>query len=472
MPTLIVVIILFSNPNTSFLFTVVSVIVTVLTYTFFRNMERDVLKNQYLELSTILITTTLRCIEDKAASVRTLSKMYSGILGTETGDNVLRTANHPPSVIASEETLACAAENRFNWKNTWPNVTMPGYDSIGSAMLVVSQSRAAVFAPLLDGNGKDWEKYAADTALPPVKGVVSGGIRTSTSAELFRNLQGDSSSTPKLQVPAWQIAPEELTEGGIMWDYYSHPPYRGAIDRILEWKKDVDAGLVSGGYTRHGRTLSSHQEIADAGGPPGFPTELMPCSDTLLPLYLNPVPIDNPIMLTNSEGEKAQRSLASDGGDEDMCTAIFYPVYAASPFEGGSTSDVAGFAAEMFSWTDVLQETLASYGPHEVRVVLESKLDLPDGTYRTKAATYIVEDYSATFLQTGRATESQFEWTMLSYTSQVPDSDISYTIEVYATDHVGYLQTYVKEPMFLIIIAALFFLLSVIVFFVYDYFVK
>ena len=123
----------------------------------------------------------------------------------------------------------------------------------------------------------------------------------------------------------------------------------------------------------------------------------------------------------------------------------------------------------VIEWPDSTADTIFS-GTFRLHACADFRIYVVGSLSDTSIAVFWID--SATFLQTGRATESQFEWTMLSYTFQVPDNDISYTIEVYATDHVGYLQTYVKEPMFLIIIAALFFLLSVIVFFVYDYFVK
>ena len=89
-------------------------VVTVLTYTFFRDMESDVIQNNYMGTTTVVITDLSHSIDDKSASVRAFSKIYSGILGTEQGDSVLRTANHPPSVMASQQTLDCAADEEFN----------------------------------------------------------------------------------------------------------------------------------------------------------------------------------------------------------------------------------------------------------------------------------------------------------------------------------------------------------------------
>ena len=455
-------------------------VVTVLTYTFFRDMESDVIQNNYMGTTTVVITDLSHSIDDKSASVRAFSKIYSGILGTEQGDSVLRTANHPPSVMASQQTLDCAADEEFNWMNSWPNVTLPGYDSIGSAMLGVSHSRAAVFAPLLRKDDVGWEKYAADTALPPVKGVVSGGIRNSSSSTA-RDLQGDDTftTTSNLRAPAWQIAPVELSEGGIMWDYYTHPPYKEPIDRILNWNEDGDNGEGSPHDHGQGRSMITHKKMASMGQPSGFFTELMSCSDTLLALEQNPVPHDDPITLSGHDGQHSneeelhQHAQAEETGD--ACTAIFHPVYATSPFGGSnSESKISGVVAEIFSWADLLSASMnGQYGVHELRAVLESTLKLPDGTHRTKAATYLVTDNIATFLQSGRATESQHEDMMVSYEFEFPhDNDITYSIELYPTDNVYYKNAVTKKPMYLAIIAACFFILSVLVFFVYDYFVK
>ena len=440
-------------------------------------MESDVQQNNYMGTTTVVITDISHSIDDKSASARAFSKMYSGILGTEQGDNVLRTANHPPSVMASQQTLDCAADEKFNWMNSWPNVTLPGYDSIGSAMLGVSHSRAAVFAPMLMNDEVGWQKYAADTALPPVKGVVSGGIRTSPASTARRDLQGDDTftTTSKLSAPAWQIAPAELSAGGIMWDYYTHPPYKEPIDRILNWNKDGVNGEGLPHDNGHGRSMVTHDMMAAMGQPSGFATELMSCSDTLLPLELNPVPHYDPIVLSAHNEEEIHNQHAQAEETGDACTAIFHPVYAASPFGGSnSESKVSGVVAEVFSWADLLSASMnGQYGIHEIRAVLESTLKLPDGTHRTKAATYLMTDNIATFLQSGRATESQHEDMMVSYEFEFPhDTAITYSIELYPTDNVRYKNGVTKKPMYLAIIAACFFILSVLVFFVYDYFVK
>lgn len=135
---------------------------------------------------------------------------------------------------------------------------------------------------------------------------------------------------------------------------------------------------------------------------------------------------------------------------------------------------MTGVIAEMFSWTDLMADVM--YGTvlfHEVRVVINSKYRLPDGSERTTIATYLVSHDGATFLGQGRITEDRHEAMMEEYSFSFPRDDaITYVLEVYPTDELCYDTGVSNKPMFLSIIAACFFFLSVFVFFVYDYFVK
>ena len=464
-------------------------------------MENDVFEHNYLDMFSILVAGTVKDLNSKVSSTIVFSNMYSGILGTANGDSVLRTANHPPSVIASSDTLACATEDNFNWKTVWPNVTMPGYESIGSAMLTVSRSRAAVFAPFLLEKGRKWEEYATDTALPPVRGVVSNGIRypsTSSSATATkaaedrhtaedhdhpRQMDVSSWQTAPIRVPAWQIAPVELVEGGIMWDYYSYGPYQLPIDRILKWKWDEDVVVMHAHSHDTPHLFGNHYTIPGTQKLPGFATELMPCNEMLLSLELNPVPLDDPFVYASHgdhEHNHGTSNPSSDNSGGDFCTAIFNPVFATSPNEGSTTvtsNIIAGVVVEMFSWTDIFQNTIRGIGHdeelHEVNVVLESKLKLPDGTYSTKSASYCITDYGATLIPPGQMTENDdFADMIHSYEYPTFDENITYSIDVYPVNYAGHTAGVTKQPMFLAIIAACCFLLSVLVFFVYDYFVK
>eukprot|EP00571_Detonula_confervacea_P006312 CAMPEP_0172322758 /NCGR_PEP_ID=MMETSP1058-20130122/46824_1 /TAXON_ID=83371 /ORGANISM="Detonula confervacea, Strain CCMP 353" /LENGTH=195 /DNA_ID=CAMNT_0013038581 /DNA_START=30 /DNA_END=614 /DNA_ORIENTATION=- len=177
-------------------------------------MESSVFEHNFIEISTMIIADTVKSLDDKASSTRAFSQIYAGILGVQhaqhvvmgggnNNDAILNRTNHPPSVVLSPAAKECVGDNSGDdnhWMNGWPNVTLPGYDAIGSSMLDVSNSRATVFCPLVwDVQEVAWEEYAANNALSLVKDVVSNGIRMSglnqddsNEPASLRDLQGEN----------------------------------------------------------------------------------------------------------------------------------------------------------------------------------------------------------------------------------------------------------------------------------------
>jgi len=462
-------------------FIVVSVIVTVLTYIFFRDMESDVLHSNFADISTNLAADTARSLDRKASSTKALSKLYTGILGTqrETGP-----MNESPSVILSSSALECTEGKDGDWKRIWPNVTLPGHDEIVSAMLGVSKSRAAIFAPFLWGNRLAWEEYAANEALPQVKDVASDGIRSSSGysvqedpKDTERDQQAfidDFSLLSNLRVPVWQVAPAELMEEGIMWDLVSHPPYKAPIHRILEWTNEEEEGKLGDDFRR--RSMSSHDAmVASAvGEPPVVSTELIPCAKTLLPVHLNPVPNVDPIQLSGHSDEHhgGHRRSQSVGEAEGLCSAFFYPVYDAHPSER-SSSNITGIVAEIFSWTDVFMHLNHGQVHNVAEVIIESKLSLPDGSHRPhQSASYLLNADGASFVGMGRLVGKGHKEMMHTFGYSNLGDNLTYTFEVYPSDELCYKEGISGQAAFLSVIAACFFFLSVFVFFVYDYFVN
>ena len=506
----------------------VSIIVTVLTYTFFRNMESGVLKHNFIEISTSLVADTVKSLEDKAMSARALSTMYAGILGTTAGGSTMAystnatgdgrssgtpSANHSPLVMLSPSAAACAADPILA---SWPNVTLPGFDAIASAMLGVTGSCAAIFAPLLrdDNASATWEQYATDNALSPVRAVVSDGIRngvmdgrrvqkelaeenfdvdaalpaatTGNSGEdqalhenrdMLFDHSSSASSSSSLRFPAWQIAPVQLMNEGIMRDYYSHPPYKAAIDRLLKWEEERGQHGEEMSDDSQGRSIKPHTPVAA--------TALVPCEEMLLPLHLTAVPKKTRIKLSGADYDtshglhRRSRYLEHDVREQPLtendglCSAIFHPVYDALPSsESDHAPTMSGVVAEVFSWTNILKNIVNGHGPHKIRVVISSNLKLLDGSgVRSSVASYEVTESGASYIDNARIIDDHHLDMMQSYDfSFEMDDDMTYTFEMYPED-IRWTDLS-KRPMFLSIIAACFFFLSVMVFFVYDYFVK
>lgn len=453
-------------------------------------MESGTVEHNFMEIATNLLSRTSASLSRKSASTMALSSTITGILGSQNGVAVDEIANHPPEVMLSSSTLLCAegeADSNNTWKTQWPNVTLPGFGAIASSMLDISHSQAAVFAPILredTGETAEWLEYAFKAALPPVKYTVSNGIRSSPLAsEITEHDVGGAHdntrhlddlfggpSSPTLRIPAWQIAHAEMVEEGIMYDYYSHPPYKLAIDRILNWSNKDNHGQR--------RTMDVLEE---EGGLQVAGTELIPCDDMLLSLDLNPTPDLGSIEISGNESYHKNHDNAHDNNEHEKpassdnpgggyCSAIFYPVYDASSSNG--VAIISGVVVEMFSWKDFFTNMIPGHGGHEVRVVVKSTLKLPDGSHRSQAGTYSVDDYGVVYIGPGTVDNSHAEM-MKSYTFGYPSDGVTYTFEVYPNnDMLCYKNGVSKQPMFLSIIAACFFFLSVFVFFVYDYFVK
>lgn len=485
-------------------------------------MESEVLEHNFNEISTMIVADVVKHLEDKASSTRAMSQAFSGILGAErapsspagglgggarslnadptpsatmgTESNMHHMENrfpdpasdmyaavdHPPSVMLSPSAMECASANGGDWMSPWPNVTLPGYNAIGSAMLGVSHSRAVVFAPLLrDYEGSlEWQEYAAGASLPATRDTVAKGIRSSGGDAIeYQHLFEGSGY---LRAPAWQIAPAQLMDEGIMWDYYSHPQYKGSIERIVKWDRESRQPEANGHDNGHDqrRSVLTHDEM---GEPIVAGTELFPCEDALLPVHLNPAPNMPPIALAGTVNGghdlHRRRTLESPpvegSGGADVCTAIFHPVYDTSPSSGpDSPANLTGVVAEVFTWSDVLMDIVNGHGKHEVRVIVESSMTLPDGSEQLKSATYIVDDYGATLIERGRVTESRHEAMKQCYDFAFANDAMTYKLHIYPTDVLCHEYGISKTPAFLSVIAACFFFLSVIVFFVYDYFVK
>lgn len=451
----------------------VSVIVTVLTYTFFKEMEHTVNTSTFNQISTNLVADSVKSLNKKASSTKALSKTFTGILGVQSEKFPAdKPVNEPPSVIVSPKILQCAERERAegmsaNWKRIWPNVTLPGHDAIVSAMLEVSKSRAAVFAPLLWGDHAAWEEFAAAEALSLVEDIVSNGIRNSEYlVDEEQTLSSDSLSSLNIRVPVWQVAPAELMNEGIMWDLFSHPPYKAPIDRILNWRKEEEEAPD---VDQMPRSLKNHEKMG--GRPPVAATELIRCNETLLPIHRNSITDMDQIQLSGS-GDKnllyGHRRSRSPETANDVCSALFYPVYDNFTSDDGP-ANITGVVAEIFSWSDIFMQ-IHHGSSKKVEVVIESKLEGSNEPPTT--ASYHVDNNEVRFVGLGRRVDHGDGALVQKYDFSFDQDAVIHTFEIYSIGRVCYHDMVSRKPSFLAIIAACFFFLSVIVFFVYDYFVK
>jgi len=496
---------------------VVSIIVTVLIYTFFRNLESNTLTNEFAMLAVSLTRNVIELMERKAFSLNVLATNYEGILGLQTNITV-PPGNHAPSVMLSDEARATCGDSitsNNEWRTHWPYVTLPGYESYSKSMLTVTEDRAVFFAPVVpDANVSAWEDYARKEALPSAEGAVAGGIRTpsgdiveydvkevdvsagsnhnhrfiqrirtaeeghlhqDTNAGMSVNenttfTEEDGGSLP-VRVPIWQLSSTKLNEDGLMWDVYKHPPYTEALDRILQTHSSSSA------------------------------TKLIPCSDLLIPFHLTIPPstkMRNDVVMEYTDGSttgedhvdhdahghhKTTENGAQDQSfSEGVCSAIFSPVHSSSAHGVHNSAHVTGVVASLFSWEDLLSSSAypvrrsTGYGSvtADIFVVVTSKLSegFPNGSYPSGPATYYVTEHGAVFRGMGRHIEQKHADMMLKYDFKLPFCDVVYTFEVYPTDLLCNSYGVSNTPTFLALIACCFVVLSTLVFFIYDYFVN
>lgn len=510
-------------PLPFFLKTVVSIIVTVLIYTFFRKLESNTLTNEFAMLAVSLTRNSVELLERKAYSLDVLAHNYEGILGPQTTD--LPLGDQAPGVMLSDQARVTCGEpltSGNEWKTNFPYVTLPGYESYSKSMMTLSEDRAVLFAPIVpDEDVTIWEEYARDNALDQTKRVVDGGIRTPSgdvvqydvhehdsvasstggnhAHRTLRSLQhthehqdansgigmpmkNNANFTKEvtgalpIQVPTWQLAPFKLNEQGLMWDLYKHPPYTEAIDRVLQ------RGSVSAA------------------------TKIVPCNDLLIPFALTSPPPPkqhHSVVMEYEDGTKTSDNLNEEdhtlhghhnlpGEDEQLpygvCSAFFVPVHNdfhqhESPFTRRlNTANVTGVVGSIFSWEDVLKasantvrrSTGRNFVAADVFVVVSSKLpdDTPFDSYESAPATYYVTEHGAIFFGMGRNIEPQHADMGLKYDFSLPFCEVVFTYEVYPTDVLCSSYGISNTPTFLSLIAICFAVLSTLVFFIYDYFVN
>jgi hypothetical protein len=415
-------------------FVIVSVVVTCLTYIIFRNMEMTALKHEFNDIAALIIGNSMRILDSSGTSLSGLGEVYTGMFNE--GESVAW--NHPPSVMLSPSST-CA--NDESWKSSWSNVTLPGYNEIATSILNITAYRTIAFAPLLldvDNRVNEWEEYANINALSEVRDVVSNGIRGST-----KNITASS-----VLFPAWQVSPKEVMREGMMWDLYSHPLYNSPLSHILSTLDD-GVGVVAA-------------------------TELMTCGDNLLPVgTTKEIPTSQP----EDHSGLQHRGLLSE---DDNCISVFAPVKKSFP-TNTSSNNIVGVVTGVLAWKDIL--VYHSYGHKDlewhhgqrggVHVVIRSTAKQSNGSIVTNHATYLVDDHQALYLGPGEDhIDSKHSAMMQSYIYTFPNDGVSYTVEVHPTDESCATYGISKQPMVLAVIAASFFFLSTLVFFVYDYFVN
>jgi len=416
-------------------FLVVSVIVTTMTFVFFKTMENELIEAEFAQYSSSMAVSTVQILEKQALSLRGLGNMYTSIFGSEE----VPPYNHPPSVILNTD--GTTSDDGSTWKTSFPNVTIPGYNEIAANLIGIAELRSATFSPLLMYSETGaWEEYARNNALPRAIEVVQKGIRKATL--------GLSTTTPSFSVPAWQVAPAEVMTDGIMWDLYSHEPYRQSIDHVVTK------------YNKSGNFAS---------------TGLLPCDATLIPVHKlssTTAATDNDTKSSMSIGtSRNTKGWSLPANMDDACTAIFIPVYNVFPTATSADADLSGFVTGVFSWTDILAIGGKRF-VSDLRVVIRTEFLLSDGSYQSFVVTYNVNEDAATLLGTDAIVDPEHQDMVETFTFSFPGDTTIYSFDIHSTDELETHYGVSNKPVQLSVVAACFFILSTLVFFIYDYFVK
>ena len=152
-----------------------------------------------------------------------------------------------------------ANADNLGYGGTFPNMTLPGYESIIVSLSQLASLRFAHICPLVTNVTRaGWEKYAADN-VALLKGPVSLTVPTATnpwvvaSGIVNRTSSGKvrasgyvaGSLYPKILFPIWQTAPIKSGANFVMVDVHSLGGARTrAIDIVLSTKKKTYTDLV------------------------------------------------------------------------------------------------------------------------------------------------------------------------------------------------------------------------------------
>lgn len=138
-----------------------------------------------------------------------------------------------------------AIEN--NYGGTFPNLTLPGFESTINSLRLLSGLQYIAFSPLIDNRTRGgWEAYAKENVRllnGPLSLITStaNGISNLTShrQKVYGTGHIDGSPYPTVSLPVWQVAPIYEQAEKVMIDFHALVETGKKIDRVLATKKTI-----------------------------------------------------------------------------------------------------------------------------------------------------------------------------------------------------------------------------------------
>ncbi len=201
---------------------IATAIIASLTYKFIRDSELQVFQSHYKDLVDKVDEIVNLDIAMKLNIAKSISDIYT---------------------------------SRYGRSNQWPNVTMPDFQRIQKADLLIANAIAISFNPIITNETRsEWEAYAVENV--HILNAEELVVRQCESCRLvsdgiFRGMDpvDDSGYSPEsrypyMMVPVWQICPMETNWKEVMYNLHSDNVRARALDDMLEYKVPTITGLV------------------------------------------------------------------------------------------------------------------------------------------------------------------------------------------------------------------------------------
>uniref|UniRef100_A0A7S4P6U7 Guanylate cyclase domain-containing protein n=2 Tax=Guillardia theta TaxID=55529 RepID=A0A7S4P6U7_GUITH len=316
--------------------------------------------------------------------------------------------------VATSESLSKLFTYRFEKENVWPNVTLEGFVDLAAGQILLSRSRAISYNPIIvPSNRNQWEAYARDE-------LKKQGLSSIITPQFIYMKNGSSSVSDTMSLTSAQSAyPENMVP---VWQ----------ITPLETNTKAIFFNL----HSEPSRRLALDDMVANK----------IPALTAILQLVQDNVTRPSSI--------------------------LFYPVFNSS--NSSLPRSVIGSISVVFSWDDVLAQTLPTYIAGMVCVLRAQ------GQRTNQTHSYVLAGGKVNYLGAGDQHDSAFD--SLGYTvnaslrgsnidAGVGNSLIQYSMSVYPSAEMRSQYETDKPAIYTAVVVLIFFFTSAM-FFMYDYLVQ
>jgi hypothetical protein len=368
-----------------------------------------------------LRTLTLTTLTAAALIVALLTYTYSRgaemkVFKTQYQDSVVKVSEAISLDINNKLNTAMSFSamytSRYGPEDSWPNVTMPNFQEQARGQLAIADGIAISFNPIITNETKaGWEAHAVESVniLGEEKVIerVKNGIRPNMTQDI---IEASESRYPDHMVPVWQIYPIKINWKAVMFDLHSEINRQRALDDMLEYQVPTITGLLH---------LVQHDEM-------------------------------------------------------DPSSILFFPVFNYLD-KSEFFRRVEGSISIVFTWADILRSVLPGYIKGLI-VVLESSVS---DELDNQQFTYSISGGEVTLIGEGDRHDVYFDhYEHVVFANVAQDAEnlgivdylIMYELRIYPS-MVFQEQYLTKQPLIMTIVVMFIFILTSVIFLIYDYLV-